>query len=126
VQVCDVMLLSRLCDISYDRYIYIYKQMHHNTYGHVCIHLPTHLPSRYAPECLYENIFTHASDVWSFGVVMWEIFSYGVKPWSELKGRDVCAVSFARIKCSSSQVLKLIDQGKRLAPPSGAPSVRVW
>ena len=45
---------------------------------------------RYAPECLYENKFTHASDVWSFGVVLWEIYSFGARPWEELKGREVC------------------------------------
>ena len=38
----------------------------------------------YAPECLKQQMFAKASDIWSFGVTMWEIFSFGKKP--EYKG----------------------------------------
>lgn len=34
----------------------------------------------YAPECLETLRFSHTSDVWSFGVTMWEIFTIGRKP----------------------------------------------
>ena len=34
-----------------------------------------------APEYFDTSRFTLASDVWSFGVVMWEIFSFGKEPY---------------------------------------------
>ena len=35
----------------------------------------------YAPECINYYKFSSKSDVWSFGVLMWEAFSYGQKPY---------------------------------------------
>jgi serine/threonine protein kinase len=37
-----------------------------------------------APEAIGERVFTEKSDVWSFGVLMWEIFSDGEEPYSAL------------------------------------------
>lgn len=34
-----------------------------------------------APECLKQRIFTHKSDVWAFGVTLWELFEFGAKPY---------------------------------------------
>ena len=40
-----------------------------------------------APEAYYEHVFSKQSDIWSFGVVMWEIFSYGAVPYKDTKDK---------------------------------------
>ena len=35
----------------------------------------------YAPECIYYFKFDIKSDVWSFGVTLWEAITYGEKPY---------------------------------------------
>uniref|UniRef100_A0A182M8B8 non-specific protein-tyrosine kinase n=1 Tax=Anopheles culicifacies TaxID=139723 RepID=A0A182M8B8_9DIPT len=42
-----------------------------------------------APECINFLRFTHASDVWAYGVCLWEIFSYGFQPWAALTGHQI-------------------------------------
>eukprot|EP01147_Barroeca_monosierra_P004478 gene4478-6723_t len=60
----------------------------------------------YAPESLYFSKFDSQSDVWSFGVTMWEIFSFGEKPYKGLKGREV---------------IMMVKRGERLAKPPHCP-----
>lgn len=55
-------------------------------------HLPlsTFIPlNRCAPECINYLRFTSASDVWAFGVTLWEMFSYGFQPWAALTGQQI-------------------------------------
>uniref|UniRef100_A0A8C0IJB4 Tyrosine-protein kinase n=1 Tax=Bubo bubo TaxID=30461 RepID=A0A8C0IJB4_BUBBB len=61
----------------------------------------------YAPECILYHKFSSKSDVWSYGVTMWEAFSYGQKPYKKMKGPEV--ISF-------------IEQGKRMDCPTDCPA----
>ncbi|KAK4475422.1 hypothetical protein MN116_002477 [Schistosoma mekongi] len=42
-----------------------------------------------APECIHESSFTIHSDMWAYGITLWEIFTYGFTPWAGLTGRQV-------------------------------------
>jgi serine/threonine protein kinase len=42
-----------------------------------------------APEALSEAKYTSKSDVWSFGVLMWEIVSFAMMPYGALAGQDL-------------------------------------
>ena len=61
-----------------------------------------------APECINYLKFTSASDVWAYGVTLWEMFSYGFQPWAALTGQ---------------QILEAIDQPnlQRLEQPDSCP-----
>ncbi|NWZ08528.1 ZAP70 kinase, partial [Agelaius phoeniceus] len=61
----------------------------------------------YAPECILFHKFSSKSDVWSYGVTMWEAFSFGQKPYKKMKGPEV--ISF-------------IEQGKRMDCPQECPA----
>uniref|UniRef100_A0A8C0HAY5 receptor protein-tyrosine kinase n=1 Tax=Chelonoidis abingdonii TaxID=106734 RepID=A0A8C0HAY5_CHEAB len=66
------------------------------------------IPIRWtAPEAISYRKFTSASDVWSYGIVMWEVMSYGERPYWEL---------------SNHEVMKAINEGFRLPAPMECPS----
>ncbi|NXK00280.1 EPHA2 protein, partial [Corythaixoides concolor] len=66
------------------------------------------IPIRWtAPEAISYRKFTSASDVWSYGIVMWEVMSYGERPYWEL---------------SNHEVMKAINEGFRLPAPLDCPS----
>ena len=47
------------------------------------------LDCRCAPECITFLKFTSSSDVWAFGVTLWEMFSYGFQPWAAQTGQQI-------------------------------------
>uniref|UniRef100_A0A8C0C4W3 Ephrin type-A receptor 2 n=1 Tax=Balaenoptera musculus TaxID=9771 RepID=A0A8C0C4W3_BALMU len=66
------------------------------------------IPIRWtAPEAISYRKFTSASDVWSYGIVMWEVMTYGERPYWEL---------------SNHEVMKAINDGFRLPTPMDCPS----
>ncbi|XP_072536884.1 tyrosine-protein kinase ZAP-70 [Salminus brasiliensis] len=62
----------------------------------------------YAPECINFHKFSSKGDVWSYGITMWEAFSFGGKPYKKMKGPEV--ISF-------------IQNGSRMECPAGCPEV---
>ncbi|XP_010777811.1 LOW QUALITY PROTEIN: non-receptor tyrosine-protein kinase TNK1 [Notothenia coriiceps] len=42
-----------------------------------------------APESLRVGSFSHSSDVWMFGITLWEMFTYCEEPWFGLSGRQI-------------------------------------
>jgi serine/threonine protein kinase len=58
----------------------------------------------YAPDGLQQALFTFGSDVWSFGVTLWEIFSFGQKPNYKQNGENLNLVA----------IFKFLEDGKRL------------
>jgi serine/threonine protein kinase len=37
-----------------------------------------------SPEAIFDGIFTTKSDVWSFGIILWEILTLGCQPYPGL------------------------------------------
>ncbi|XP_071177130.1 inactive tyrosine-protein kinase transmembrane receptor ROR1-like isoform X4 [Mytilus edulis] len=55
------------------------------------------LPVRWMPpEAILYGKFTTETDIWSFGVVMWEIFSFGLQPYYGYSNPEVIEVVRAR------------------------------
>ncbi|KAL4631490.1 activated CDC42 kinase 1-like [Arapaima gigas] len=42
-----------------------------------------------APESLRMGTFSHSSDVWMFGITLWEMFTYCQEPWLGMSGRQI-------------------------------------
>ncbi|XP_058479626.1 ephrin type-B receptor 4b-like isoform X1 [Solea solea] len=66
------------------------------------------IPIRWtAPEAIAYRKFTSASDAWSYGIVMWEVMSYGERPYWDMSNQDV---------------INAIEQDYRLPPPPECPT----
>lgn len=55
----------------------------------VCVFFSFVMFHRLPPEAIVNNVFTLASDVWSYGITLWEMFSFGQQPWAELSLNQV-------------------------------------
>lgn len=55
-----------------------------------------------ALECIQHRVFTHKSDVWAFGVTIWEVLTYGGRPYESVPARNVP---------------ELLEKGERLPQP---------
>ena len=63
------------------------------------------LPVRWmSPESLTDGLFTPASDIWSFGVLLYEMITFGSFPFQGM---------------SNNQVLSLVKSGNTLSIPQG-------
>uniref|UniRef100_A0A8B9FFS6 receptor protein-tyrosine kinase n=1 Tax=Amazona collaria TaxID=241587 RepID=A0A8B9FFS6_9PSIT len=66
------------------------------------------IPIRWtAPEAIAFRKFSSASDVWSYGIVMWEVLAYGERPYWNMTNRDV---------------INSVEEGYRLPAPMGCPT----
>lgn len=60
-----------------------------------------------APEALRQNLFTSKSDVWSFGILLWEVYSYGRNPYPRIPLAEVTAY---------------VENGYNMESPDGCPA----
>ncbi|XP_037127138.1 inactive tyrosine-protein kinase 7 [Syngnathus acus] len=104
-------LAARNCLVSSQRRIKVSslslsKDVYKSEYYH---YRQAWIPLRWLPsESVLEDDFSTKSDVWAFGVLMWEVFSHGEMPYTKLE---------------DNEVLEGLQSGKlKLPPPEGCPS----
>lgn len=59
-----------------------------------------------APEAVKDGKYTSKSDMWSFGILLWEIYSFGRVPYPKIQ---------------LASVMSHLDGGYRMPPPEGCP-----
>ncbi|XP_036997892.2 tyrosine-protein kinase JAK3 isoform X2 [Artibeus jamaicensis] len=74
----------------------------------------------YAPESLSDNIFSRQSDVWSFGVVLYELFTYSDKSCSP-SAEFLRMMGCERDVPALCRLLDLLAEGQRLPAPPACP-----
>ncbi|KAF7669069.1 hypothetical protein LDENG_00245330 [Lucifuga dentata] len=114
-------LAARNCLINSQRRVKVSslslsKDVYNSEYYH---YRQAWIPLRWLPtESVFEDDFSTKSDMWAFGVLMWEVFSHGEMPYTKL---------------TDDEVLEGLQAGKlKLPVPDGCPSkiyklmVRCW
>ncbi|XP_078617490.1 fibroblast growth factor receptor 3-like [Branchiostoma floridae x Branchiostoma japonicum] len=92
-------MVAKISDLGLSRDIYEDNDYTRSTKGR--------LPLRWmAYESLFYNVYTTQSDVWSFGVLLWEIMTMGKRPYDRMSGQEMMA---------------MIEDGGRLEDPRGCP-----
>ncbi|KAL3050064.1 hypothetical protein OYC64_012169 [Pagothenia borchgrevinki] len=104
-------LAARNCMINSQRRVKVSalslsKDVYNSEYYH---YRQAWIPLRWLPsESVFEDDFSTKSDMWAFGVLMWEVFSHGEMPYTKL---------------SDDEVLEGLQTGKLKLPlPDGCPS----
>ena len=89
----------------YSLHTHIHTHTHTLTLTHSLTLTPTlQVPLRWlAPECVRRQEYTHRSDVWSFGVTIWEILTFGARPYQDKESRHI---------------IPLLEAGHRLEQPA--------
>eukprot|EP00055_Hartaetosiga_balthica_P015359 m.89997 g.89997 ORF g.89997 m.89997 type:complete len:1085 (-) comp8845_c0_seq1:479-3733(-) len=65
------------------------------------------LPAKWmAPESLERLVFSEATDVWAYGITLWELMTYGAQPYSRYKNKEM---------------RRMLRKGVRLEKPSNCP-----
>lgn len=59
-----------------------------------------------SPESIMYRKYTVESDCWSFGILLWEVLTYGKQPWYEF---------------TNLEVIQNVTRGKLLSPPDNCP-----
>ncbi|KAK7082967.1 Ephrin type-A receptor 5, partial [Halocaridina rubra] len=96
----NAQLMCKIADFGLSREIESHTEGAYTTRG-------GKIPVRWtAPEAIAFRKFTSASDVWSLGIVMWEVMSYGERPYWNWSNQDV---------------IKSIEKGYRLPAPMECP-----
>ncbi|XP_037531550.1 platelet-derived growth factor receptor beta [Nematolebias whitei] len=81
VLICEGKLV-KICDFGLARDI-----MHDSNY---ISKGSTFLPLKWmAPESIFNNLYTTLSDVWSYGILLWEIFTLGGTPYPDLPMNEI-------------------------------------
>lgn len=89
----------KIGDFGLTRDIYVNDYYRRDTQGR--------LPVRWmAPESLSDNLYTSASDVWSYGIVVWEIVTFSAYPYQGL---------------SNDEVITRVTQGGSMSRPDNCP-----
>lgn len=74
--------------------------------------LHNRLPIKWLPpEALLDRLFSEASDVWSFGVLIWEVYSFGITPFGAIE--------------TGNELVEFLKNGGQLEKPKNIPE-KIW